>query len=61
MDRLIEKLLRVVADMQDFEEGTDNKNKQVIEFAPDELTDEELDMVAAASQEYYIAKFDKKE
>lgn len=61
MTRYIEKLLRVVSDMNTLDEHSDIKNKSVIKFMPDELTSEELDMVSAAFQEYYIIEPEQKE
>lgn len=61
MTRYIEKLLRIVSDMNTLDEHNDIKNKSVIKFMPDELTSEELDMVSAAFQEYHIMEPDQKD
>lgn len=61
MARKIEKLLRVMSDMQRFEDGEMSTQRRTLQFAPNELSEEELDMVVAAAQEPSIPEFLKKE
>lgn len=50
MARKIEKLLRIVSEMQILEKENIIEKPLVIQFVPDELTLSDLDFVAAASQ-----------
>ena len=61
MSRKIEKLLRIVSEMQILEKENNIEQNQVIQFMPDELTDSDLDMVAAASQAPNVSEFLKKD
>lgn len=61
MARKIETLLRVMSDMQRFEDGDMSTQRRTLQFAPNELSEEELDMVVAAAQEPSIPEFLKKE
>lgn len=61
MARKIETLLRVMSDMQRFEDGDVSTQRRTLQFAPNELSEEELDMVVAAAQEPSIPEFLKKE
>lgn len=49
MARNIEILLRVAADMDHFEHGTPQQQKTLFSHAFDELTEFDLDLVAAAA------------
>lgn len=61
MARKIESLLRVMSDMQCFESGDISAQKRILSYTPDELTEDELDLVAAATQEPNIPDFLRKE
>lgn len=61
MARKIETLLRTMSDMQRFEDGDMSTQRRTLQFAPNELSEEELDMVVAAAQEPSIPEFLKKE
>lgn len=61
MARKIETLLRVMSDMQRFEDGDMSTQQRTLQFAPNELSEEELDMVVAAAHEPSIPEFLKKE
>lgn len=61
MARKIETLLRIMSDMQRFEDGDMSTQRRTLQFAPNELSEEELDMVVAAAQEPSIPEFLKKE
>ena len=51
MSKKIEKLLRIVSEMQTLDKDISIEKSQVIPFFSDELTISDLDMVSAASQE----------
>lgn len=57
MSKKIEQLLRIVSDMRSFEQGDTARQKQHLTLMPRELSDEELDLVAAASQNPKLPDF----
>lgn len=57
MAKRIEQLLHIVSDMRSFEQGDAARQKQLIPFMPRELSDEELELVAAASQNPTLPDF----
>lgn len=61
MARKIESLLRVISDMQCFEDGDMSTQRRTIHLAPFELSEDELDMVVAAVQEPTITEFLREE
>ena len=57
MERKIESLLRLVGDMKQFEDSKSACSKRIIRFASDELSEKELDLVAAAKKESDLPRF----
>lgn len=61
MARKIESLLRIMSDMQCFENSDMSTQKQNLRYAPDVLSEKDLDFLYAATQETQIPNFLKKE
>ena len=61
MERKIESLLRVMSDMQRFENDDMSIHRRTLHSASNMLTEEELDMVIAATKEPNIPEFLRKE
>ena len=55
MTKDIESLLRIISDLNRFEHGDCSIQKVPLSFIPGELTENELDLVAAASLEEHTS------
>ena len=61
MARKIEALLRLMSDIQHFENDTALSGKQSVHYAADEISEQDLDLLYAAAKEPQTPDFLKEE